>query len=149
MKRICEMTSCGRDHYAKGLCLSHYKRRKRYGSPSGGGTLQGEPMAFLSAAAASSDDKCILWPYGIARGGYGQVWEDGRHVAATHVVLKMVGHDRPSDLHHAAHDPTTCNNPSCVNPKHLRWATADENIADQLTAGTRQPRGGTWDGKAI
>jgi hypothetical protein len=36
----------------------------------------------------------------------------------------------------AAHEPETCHNPSCINPRHLRWATDQENAADRIIDGT-------------
>ncbi|QZT60930.1 hypothetical protein [Mycolicibacterium austroafricanum] len=31
--RSCSVDGCDRDHYAHGLCMTHYQRQRRHGSP--------------------------------------------------------------------------------------------------------------------
>jgi hypothetical protein len=40
-----------------------------------------------------------------------------------------------NDKLHACH---TCRNKNCVNPDHLYWGTAKENVADSIRDGTRR-----------
>jgi hypothetical protein len=50
---------------------------------------------------------------------------------AHHISMIIAGVARPENaccMH-------TCDNPSCVNPKHLRWGTLQENNLDMYTKG--------------
>lgn len=44
----------------------------------------------------------------------------------------------PSEYHVAAHDPENCTSRLCINPMHLRWATQEQNVADQRVSGSMQ-----------
>ena len=74
-------------------------------------------------------DECLPWPFLRYSDGYGRVRWEGASRRATHVALIMSGRgDRPQDqecLH-------SCNRPSCVNPRHIRWGTSQENSRDAI-----------------
>lgn len=36
--------------------------------------------------------------------------------------------------------PVICHNRGCVNPRHLRWGTRQDNIADRILDGTNRKR---------
>ena len=135
----CKVSGCDRGgRTCKGFCPSHYNRWVRYGDPNGGGPRRGEPMRFLRDAIARETDACIPWPYKLGKHGHGYVTHDGITTTAHRVALALFeGIEPPRDLH-CAHEPVICHNPSCINVRHLRWATPTENNADKLLDGTHQ-----------
>ncbi|WP_367944889.1 helix-turn-helix domain-containing protein [Aquamicrobium sp.] len=140
-QRICEAQGCTKPFYAKGYCLAHYYRNKRHGTLDATRHAPGEAIAFLETLASGPhEDQCIAWPYGRTPNGYGRVIVDGRKQVASRVVCELAHGRAPSPEYEAAH---SCGKGhlGCVNPKHLRWATQEENRADMILHGTaREPK---------
>ena len=90
------------------------------------------PAQFIRLCAIRTDE-CVLWNHRLTPSGYGQVTMLGRSWRAHRLALIVAscGIDRPE--HHAAH---SCRNRSCMNHRHLRWATPSENQRDRLRDGT-------------
>ena len=102
-------------------------------SPNG---VRGRTEEAIKFAANFKSDACLIWPYAKSQSGYGRGWLDGRRVTAHRAVLSLASGVDYDDQRDACHNPTTCNNPSCVNPAHLRWADKSENMFDKAKAGT-------------
>lgn len=137
MRTPCSIDGCGRPVTGQGLCNRHYRRMRRHGDPLGGRpTMAGEPLAFLEKAIQSNTDQCILWPYGKLASGYGSLYIDGEYTTAHREALRLAKGPPPSVGLVAAHAPGECHNPSCINPRHLRWATSTENSQDRKFDGT-------------
>lgn len=132
--RICAIPECGKPHQAKGYCQVHYDRFRTHGDPHFIKTTpKGAALSWLQANAAHTADECLPWPFPTKHGDYGGLRYKGRPSPASRVMC-ILAHGMPSDPKlEAAHN---CNNPICVNPNHLRWATRKENAADRVGAGS-------------
>lgn len=146
--RICSVDGCGKTHKAKGLCQKHYMRLRTHGCSS---TLKkppnGELLKFLEWVIQQDTDDCILWPYGKTHFGYGVAQFEGKRQNAHAVALKMAVGPPPFEGAMALHEPVNCHNPSCVNPKHLRWGSGSDNFDDKVLDGTSNRGEQNWDAK--
>ena len=136
---ICAVDGCGKKSYLRGWCSAHYQRWRRYGSPTGGGTMEGEPERFLrESVLAYAGDECLTWPFATVK-GYGVIKRDGVSTGVHRIVCEHVHGPAPTKRHEAAH---SCGNGvrGCVTPGHLRWASKLENNRDMILHGT-MPRG--------
>ena len=84
-------------------------------------------------------DGCWLWARSRFADGYGRALfrEGGKQVSirASHIALTLAGKPRP-DGADALH---SCDNPSCVNPAHLRWGNDKMNARDREDRNRRVP----------
>lgn len=135
--RKCSVQGCDNKYHGHGFCGRHAMRFKRHGDPLAGGTSFNEPLEFLKSAvvrAKTGENACIVWPYSIAN-VYGELTFNGKRWKAHRLALVLSGVDNKPELF-CCHDPAICNNPPCVNANHLRFATAKDNAADKIIAGT-------------
>ena len=125
----CESERCN----SHGYCWMHYMRWRRHGDPLF--TTKGRPQKWLLEHVSYEGDDCLSWPFGGRNNGYGTLVFNGNHTSAHRQMCTLVHGDPPSPRHEAAH---SCGNGhlGCVNPRHLRWATPEENQADKLLHGT-------------
>jgi len=139
--RLCSIPDCGKPHEARGYCNKHYKRLRAFGDPLGGNTFEGEPLAWLHANVGHSGAECLIWPYGMQGNGYSVVKLNGSCVGAYRLMCELAHGKAPTPGHEAAH---SCGDRRCVHPKHLRWATREENQSDRIehdthNRGSRSP----------
>jgi DNA-directed RNA polymerase specialized sigma24 family protein len=98
---------------------------------------QGQSLKLCQQFAATQTDECLEWPYARFHHGHGQCWDGKRVRKASNLVCEIVHGPAPADKPFAAH---SCGNPSCCNPRHLRWASPYENVQDRGQQG-RTARG--------
>ena len=75
---------------------------------------------------------CIDWPFAVNEDGYGRVNWENKNSTDSRIVCEHFKGTPPRDKQ-VAH---TCGRRRCVNPKHLRWATKEENEADKKIHGS-------------
>lgn len=95
----------------------------------------GGALKFLREAIKEPRETCIEWPFQRCRRGYGRVRFEGENQSAARVALMLYTGERPPKAIQTAH-AVECHNPACVNPLHLRFATAKENNDDKYLNGT-------------
>ena len=99
---------------------------------------------FLDEALRSNTDDCIIWPFYRTKAGYAMIARPKLTTASRYILMQTVG-EPPEDFQ-AAH---SCGKGhlGCVNPKHLRWASRQDNMDDKKIHGTLPI--GSKNGRAI
>lgn len=134
--RLCSVAGCAGIVAALELCQRHYQRKRRFGDPLGGKPFApGESAIWLRRLCAKNDfpDECVHWPFHIDSTGYGKATFKGRSMGAHRIATILTHGEPPGSNFVAAH---RCGVRSCVNPKHLRWASEEENWQDKQSHGT-------------
>lgn len=148
----CKVDECGGKHKALGYCYKHYVRFKKYGSPDDRKWSQAslERRFWLKVLANDLDD-CWLWLGTRLKNGYGRISLGSKSLGTegAHRVSWMIANQAviPAGLV-VMH---SCDNPRCVNPKHLSLGTPKENTQDMINKGRRVIAApvGNENGKAI
>lgn len=101
----------------------------------------GEALAFLEAAIVSQTDECIIWPFSTVRSSngdeYGKLKIDGNTKRAHRIVCQRIHGDPPFPDAEACHAPKSiCGSTLCINPRHIRWGTRQENRRQRRIDGT-------------
>ncbi len=136
--RICSVEGCGKPFYGRGLCQSHLRCLRLYGDPlANRNARRGDTWRFIEDVAKRYDgDDCLIWPFG---GGaslaYPQVMKDRKTYSVTRMLCEARNGPPTTSGLVAAH---SCGKAhlGCVNPRHLRWATDEENSRDRNIHGT-------------
>ena len=84
-KRICSVEGCGKPHASKGFCPAHSYKFRKYGDPLAGKTKvgNGAVLRWMDENKTYCGDECLVWPFALGKGGYGNVW-DGRNYTNAH-----------------------------------------------------------------
>lgn len=121
----CSIGGCGRKHKAKGLCSKHYTRMRVRGDAQYKHFDTSTAEEKFPRMWEESEAGCWRWTGGVSTNGYSRFYFSGNRDG-------VYGH-RWSYEYHKGPIPDgaiidhLCFNRSCVNPDHLRLATATEN----------------------
>lgn len=131
MKEKCQIEDCFSDASRKGFCNKHYRRWMKYGDAEISAyerVAKGVPQKFVETALSSDLETCIIWPYSADSDGYGWCLLERKMRSVHRYVCEKTHGPPPEDRNQASH---YCGNPSCINKRHLRWASRSENMMDK------------------
>lgn len=130
----CSIPDCPDDAVAKGFCKRHYQQQWRTGSPE---IVRANPHGtpeerFWRYVTVPDDpDACWLWTGRKDKDGYGTLRVGKTQVRAHRFSYEL--HNGPlPDGEMGRH---RCNNPGCVNERHIIPGSHFENMADRKEAG--------------
>lgn len=119
---LCSIEGCGNKHKAYGWCENHFKRWQRHGNPEGG--IQHYRTAEESFSARTQwDGECLVWTGYKNDGGYGIMKANGSIIRAHRYAWERRHGEIPDDME----IDHICHNRACVNVKHLRIASPQQN----------------------
>lgn len=128
ISKICSVDGCELPLRYTGYCNAHYLRLRRRGTLDLTRKLltENDQSLFWSHVDKPDADACWNWQLAKDKDGYGVSKFNGKKIAA-HRLSFYFATGKLSELW-ILHK---CDNPSCVNPKHLYEGTNRENVRDR------------------
>lgn len=117
----------GRGRHCSRACSTEHMRRQR--PPR----AQNEERYFWAYVDKSGGpDACWPWMRTCDADGYGNIMRERKYVRTNRYALLLTEGEPPLGRPLACH---SCDNPPCCNPRHLRWASPQENMDDKVSRG--------------
>ena len=99
---------------------------------------------FKTKYRVNAKTKCWEWKASTSSTGYGYFYFPPRNMVRAHVASWLLHRGDRKGLH-VLHK---CDNPSCVNPAHLKLGTHQDNMRDRDSKGRGYDRHGSKNGRA-
>ena len=136
-KKSCTIDGCTGRHKALGYCNKHYLRLRTHGDPLKTERIRTNSSEESFALRTEWQGDCLTWTGSKDPKGYGRIQVARGRGKAHRYAWERVNGPIPSGMH-VDH---ICHNPSCVNIRHLRLATAAHNNWNRKGPETRSTSG--------
>ena len=126
----CTIADCERPVYGYGWCNAHYARWRRHGNHAADTPLRAQDAETTFLANTERRGDCLAWTGDMSSRGYGRITVDGKRIGAHRYSWERANGPIPdgSLIDHICH--TT----ACVEPTHLRTASAAGNMQNRSGA---------------
>jgi hypothetical protein len=94
---------------------------------SKGQFIKTDPVERFNSSIEKTES-CWIWKGKLDKGGYGSFWVNGKTMRAHRYSYELF--KNVIDLNNVIMH--TCDNPSCVNPEHLKEGTTLDNVNDKV-----------------
>jgi hypothetical protein len=137
-KQFCSIENCENKYFCKGFCRKHYNNNKNHGDPLVGKNSQNKAgtKEYIYENSEIDINGCWIWVRAKDKYGYGKSRFKRKSIKAHRLsYLTFIG-EIPNNLY-VLHN---CDNPACVNPKHLFLGDHQDNMKDRNNK-NRQAKG--------